>query len=39
MLKSSLCHTSDAYIFVKGNIIVANTAAKYKKQETTSLQK
>ena len=31
MLKSSLCDTSDAYIFAKGIIIVANTAAKYKK--------
>ena len=27
MLKSSLCYYSDAYIFVKGTISVANTAA------------
>ena len=28
MLRSSLCYYSDAYIFVKGNIIVNNTAAE-----------
>ena len=27
MLRSSLCNYSDAYIFVKGNITVNNTAA------------
>ena len=27
MLKSSLCYYSDAYILVKGNITVNNTAA------------
>ena len=27
MLKSSLCNYSDAYILVKGNITVNNTAA------------
>ena len=27
MLRSSLCHYSDAYILVKGNITVNNTAA------------
>ena len=27
MLRSSLCNYSDAYIFVKGTITVANTAA------------
>ena len=28
MLRSSLCDYSDAYILVKGNITVANTAAQ-----------
>ena len=27
MLRSSLCHYGDAYILVKGNITVNNTAA------------
>ena len=27
MLRSSLCNYSDAYILVKGNILVNNTAA------------
>ena len=27
MLRSSLCHYSDAYILVKGNVSVNNTAA------------
>ena len=27
MLKSSLCHSGDAYIFVKGTITVVNTEA------------
>ena len=31
MLMSSLCDYSDAYILVKGNISVNNTAAKNKK--------
>ena len=31
MLRSSLCDYSDAYILVKGNMSVNNTAAKNKK--------
>ena len=36
MLRSSLCNYSDAYILVKGNVAVRNTAAQGQTNNATS---
>ena len=39
MLRSSLCNYSDAYILVKGNVAVRNTAAQGQTNNATNKKK